>query len=322
MKRIVCLGLGDGGLWLAAIGEKLPPGAAALPGKQAVFWLRQSVPPMAHPTILHAISEIAEAVGYSFHGAMPASDQWGLLDSLEDALKAGRLIAYRLAATEGGGKGPTPGPQPQPQPKPPDVVVNPVIEPAKLEVVVVKKATNPVGNIVQAVTAPKRQPVTLKTDSAFDGKGKFTRSDDKVKFFTAASGGTELTFDDKDNVFEGAALSSGITVYAEGAKPSAALDDVTLKLALTGGTKKTGADDTSTVTSIELFLELCQSRIDGAEPVPLAPENKVFRGRLLHIRHPKRLDNRIRRQFNALAVCDTRFFKLPKMMERSPKFGP
>ncbi|MFO0593469.1 MAG: hypothetical protein U0441_38360 [Polyangiaceae bacterium] len=288
MKRTVCLGMGNGGLWLAAIGEPPPPKASALPAKQAVFWLRRSVPPMAHPTILHAVSEIAEAVGYEFHGAIPLAEPWDVLETLEDALKAGRLIAYLSNEVEGGGKGPTPPPQPQPQPPPKDVVVNPLIEPAKLEVLVVKRAKNPVGGNIEPVTKPKRQPVTLKTDVPFDGKGLFTRSADKVKVFTAATGGTEITFDGKDNLFDGGPLTSGVTVYVEGNKPSDAMDDVTLKLALSGGSKKTGADDTSTVTSVELFFDLCESRIDGAEPVALSAENKVFRGRYLMVRHPKR----------------------------------
>lgn len=288
MKRTISLGLGNGRLWLAAIGEPPPPKTAALPAKQAVFWLRSSVPPMAHPTILHAISEIAEAVGYAFHGALPLVDPWDVLEVLEDAIKAGRLIAYLSNEVEGGGKGPTPpGPQP-PQPQPKDVVVSPLIEPAKLEVLVVKRAKNPGSGNIEPVTTPKRQAVTLKTDVAFDGKGTFTRSSDKVKVFTAATGGKEITFDGKDNVFDGGPLTSGVTVYVEGNKPSDAMDDVTLKLALAGGSKKTGADDTSTVTSVELFFDLGESRIDNAEPVALTPENKVFRGRFLLVRHPKR----------------------------------
>lgn len=288
MKRIVNLGMGAGDLWLALAGQALPGGAKRMNGKDAKFWLRQAVPPMAHPTILHAISDIADALGYSFHGATPFADMDSVMDSLESALADGRLLAFRVAALEGGGKAPAPdGPKPE-APKAPEVTVTPLIEPATLTVVVVKQAKNPDTNAVEPYTKPKRQPVTLRTDISADSTGTFTRSNDKVKFFTAATGGTELKFDGKDNVFEGAKLWSGVTLHAEGAKPSDALDDVTLKLALTGGSKKTGPDDTSTVTSVELFLDLCQSRISGAEPVALPAEGKVFRGRFLHIRNAKR----------------------------------
>src|SRR5215217_1711008 len=104
MKRIVYLGMGDGGLWLACAGEQLPPGATRLEARDAKFWLRKSVPPMAHPNILHAISEIAEAIGYPFHGAAPFADMPFVMEALETALVERQLVAFRLASVEGGGK--------------------------------------------------------------------------------------------------------------------------------------------------------------------------------------------------------------------------
>lgn len=120
MKRIVCLGMGQGDLWLAAIGQELPKGARILERQQAKFWLKQSVPPMAHPNILHALADIAEAVGYPFHGAtgMVGLDELPfVMTHLAQAISDGRLIAFRTASLEGGGKGPSvdpPGPKPDP----------------------------------------------------------------------------------------------------------------------------------------------------------------------------------------------------------------
>ncbi|MFO0587366.1 MAG: LysM peptidoglycan-binding domain-containing protein [Polyangiaceae bacterium] len=122
MKRIVCLGMGQGDLWLAAIGQELPKGARVIEKRQAKFWLRQSVPPMAHPTILHALADIAEATGYPFHGVagfVGLDELESVMDHLGQALSDGRLIAFRTANLEGGGKGPNvepPGPKP-PAPK-------------------------------------------------------------------------------------------------------------------------------------------------------------------------------------------------------------
>ncbi len=120
MKRIVCLGMGQGDLWLAAVGQELPAGARVIDKRQAKFWLKQSVPPMAHPTILHALADIAEATGYPFHGVtgfVGIDEQPLVMDHLGQALSDGRLIAFRTANLEGGGKGPQPEP-PGPKPDP------------------------------------------------------------------------------------------------------------------------------------------------------------------------------------------------------------
>ncbi|MFO0587364.1 MAG: hypothetical protein U0441_07490 [Polyangiaceae bacterium] len=297
MKRTVYLGIGDGGLWLSLIGEEIPKKATVLDAKQAKFWLKQAVPPMAHPTILHAISEIAEGVGYPFHGAMAFADLPWVMDALERALQEKRLVAYRAVSLEGGGKGPTPPtPPPPPPPPPPPTPVNPLIEPASLVVVVKKIAKNPATKADEAVTFPKRQPVKLATDAAFDGTATFTCDKaDKVKFFSAATGGVEIKFDGTANVFKpgappawapGASISSGVTVYAEGAAPSAAMDDVTIKLELKGGSKPTGAPDTATITSVEVTLDLHKPRPSpGAAPPAFSKDDKVFVGRNLLVQN-------------------------------------
>lgn len=302
MKRIVTLGMGQGGLWLALAGQELPAGARVIPKEQARFWLRQSVPPMAHPTILHALSDIADALGYPFHGAgaMAFDEVPMVLEWLEDAMKAGRLVGFHAASTEGGGKGPSPEPpKPPDPPKPEPTPVNPVIEPATLVVVVRKLAKDPASGKQEPYTHPKRQAFTLKTDAAFDGTATFTcDKPDKVKFFSAAKDGTEIKFDGTLNVFKpgssppwakGATISGGVTVYAEGAAPSDGLDDIKIKLALSGGSKPVGPEDSATITSVEVTLDICKSRPSaGAEPPKLSKDDKVHVGRDLLVQNAAR----------------------------------
>ncbi len=186
-------------------------------------------------------------------------------------------VAPLAAAGAGAGPGPAP-------PKP---VVHPRITPPKLTVVVAKTAKDPKTGKVAPYTHPKRQAVHLSTDSAFDGTGTFTCDKPAlVKFWSAAKEGTEIKFDGKDNVWKpkappawakGASLASGVTVYVEALKPSSALDDITLKLSLSGGSKTNGPDDTSKATSVELTLDICQSSAAGG--APLSTDDKIHAGR-------------------------------------------
>ena len=293
MKRTVYLGIGDGGLWLALIGEPIPPGATVLDPKDGKFWLRRSVPPMAHPNILHAVSDIAEGAGYPFHGAMAFADLPFVMDTLAEAIDQRRLVAYRAINLEGGGKGPAPQPQPGPKPPAPaPTPVNPLIDPPVAVVVVQKKAKNPKTNAEEAYTHPKRQSFTLKTDAAFDGTATFTCDKaDKVKFFSAAKDGTEIKFDGTANVFKpnaapawapkGSTISSGVTVFVEAVKPSDKKEDITIKLALSGGSKPTGPDDTSKITSVEVTLDIHKSMPDAASAPAFSKDDKVFVGRHL-----------------------------------------
>ena len=82
--------------------------------------------------------------------------------------------------------------------------VTPLIE-LKKDIVAVKKKH----------TTAARLPITLKTDTAFTGKGMLTRSSDAIHFFTKASKGKEITFNGKDNVFSGSKLTSGMVLYAQ-----------------------------------------------------------------------------------------------------------
>ena len=135
--------------------------------------------------------------------------------------------------------------------------VHPSIVPAH-QAVMVKKA----------YTKPGRKLIQLKTNIAFAGTGTFTRSSNSVRFFTAAAGGKEITFNLTDNVFTGAQLGAGVSLYAEGAKGSAKVDDVELKLTLTG--PMVGLPAKSKMTAVEVTLDICEPRTAaGANPPPL-----------------------------------------------------
>lgn len=166
-------------------------------------------------------------------------------------------------------------------------MVNPIIQPAKLVVVVPKEAKNPKSGSVERYTHPKRQPISLKTSAAFDGTATLTC--DKpglVRFFTSKTGGTEIKFDGKGNVFKGASLASGVELHAEAAAPSGAMDDIGLKLSLSGGSNPKGPDATATATSVELGLDICKSRPGAsAEPPPLSADDKAFVGRNLLVQN-------------------------------------
>src|SRR5215471_14246802 len=162
--------------------------------------------------------------------------------------------------------------------------VNPIIQPAKFMVAVRKFFKNAAGHR-KPYTKPRRQSVVLTTSSAFDGTGTFACTpNDKVKFFRSANGDDAIRFDGKSNVFHGAALSRGITLFAEGAAPSAALDDLKLTLQLAGGSKLRGPDAKSTATSVEVTLDICKARpAAGAAPPPLSQDDKIEVGRNLMV---------------------------------------
>jgi hypothetical protein len=126
-----------------------------------------------------------------------------------------------------------------------------------------------------------RMPVVLATDQAFDGTGTFTSSSGAIRFFTQDSGGTEI---ESGHSFAGAALSSSVTIYAEGAKASASMNDVTLTLALKPGSKPVKPPLTDKMTAVEVFLDICQSRTAaGADPTPLSDNDKINTGRFIHL---------------------------------------
>jgi len=168
---------------------------------------------------------------------------------------------------------------------PPAAPVNPIITPATLTVLVKKPHTN-----------PARQPITLRTSSKFPSTGTFTRSSANIKFFTALTGGTEVTFNGTDNVFTGAQLSAGVRLFAEAAVVSTGPNDVTLTLTLSPGAIPVGPAATATATAVQLDLDIFMSRTAaGVTPAPLPqppaaagpnPTDKWFGGRFVHVQDP------------------------------------
>ena len=134
-------------------------------------------------------------------------------------------------------------------------------------------------------TTPTRRPVTLRVDNPFNGAGTFNRSSDRIRFFTAATGGTEITFNGTDNVFTAAQLTAGHTVFVEGVRHSDAVNDVELSLTLTVGGQP-GFTDHETMTSLELTLDIGLSRpAAGAAPPVMSEADKINPGRFLQMQN-------------------------------------
>jgi outer membrane protein OmpA-like peptidoglycan-associated protein len=175
----------------------------------------------------------------------------------------------------------------------PPLVINPTIILASSIVVVKKPHTN-----------PARQRVILRLDYPFcHGDGTFNRSQDIIRFFDAATDGTEIRFDNVDNVFPGARLSAGVELFAEGRTHSTAMNDVQLTLTVTPAPTSPGPPvgpaATATMTAVELTLDICVSRTaPGVAPAPLpqppatpppagtVPNDKWFGGRFVHVQDP------------------------------------
>ncbi len=158
---------------------------------------------------------------------------------------------------------------------PSQFAVNPLITLTSAVVVVKKSYTN-----------PARQLVTLKTDSEFIGSGTLERSSNAIRFFTAATGNTEITFNGTDNVFDGAQLTAGIPLFAEGETPSTTVDDVQLTLTLSSVDLLVGSPSTATMTGVELTLEIGDRRSAlGVDPVPLSTADKINPGRFLEVKN-------------------------------------
>lgn len=157
--------------------------------------------------------------------------------------------------------------------------VGPVIVPMSLVVVVQKLYTDSTGKTLP-YTKPKRQRIVLTTNTNFDGTGMFARSAPTIKFFKSATGKDELAFDGAANVFKGAALSAGVTLYAEAATASGAMNDVLLTLRLSGGSKIIDPPAVGRGTAVEATLDICKARpAAGAAPPPLSRDDKIGLGR-------------------------------------------
>src|SRR5262249_24518881 len=135
---------------------------------------------------------------------------------------------------------------------------------------------------------PARVQVRLGVNAAFTGSGtgRFTRSRNTVKFFTAATAGTEVTFNGNDNVFTAAQLTAGVQLFAEGGTVSGALQDTDLRLELFVGTNAFGTPAAGKATCIELTMDLFQSRRNRSDPAVIAANDKTDRGRFVHLQDP------------------------------------
>jgi outer membrane protein OmpA-like peptidoglycan-associated protein len=132
-------------------------------------------------------------------------------------------------------------------------------------------------------TNPARQAINLGVSGPFTGTGTLTRTNDAIRFFDAAAGGNEILFDGTDNVLTSDQLVAGHQVFAEGARASAAVDDVTITLALTvGGTP--GLATARQMTSVELTLDIGLSRPSaGVDPPFMSDADKNNPGRPLQL---------------------------------------
>ena len=141
----------------------------------------------------------------------------------------------------------------------------------------------PVVLVKKTYTNPARKAIFLAVDdSSFDGTGTFTFSTTHIRFFTDSKAGTEIL---SGHVFKGQELASAVTLWAQGASPSGALDDVQLQLALTPGSKPVNPPAKGTMTSVEVTLDIFKSRTaPGPDPAMLTVAEKTGNpGRIVHV---------------------------------------
>jgi hypothetical protein len=211
----------------------------------------------------------AGAAGDAGMGANPVGVSDGGCDACAAALSPPALLEAP--------KGPAPPAVAPAKPK-----VSPIITVPRNEVLVRKPYLPPASAIRTRVQLTDSDP------GGFDGSGNLTvrtTGGARVDFYDApAPGGTVVVSTAGSAPFSAAALNAGVTLYAEGLAPSAAVDDVILELALSPGlTRDVNPPVKATLTSIELFLEVHQSRTDpGIDPTPLSVPNKVTKGRVVH----------------------------------------
>ena len=126
-------------------------------------------------------------------------------------------------------------------------------------------------------TAPARRAVTLFTTAPTARSATLTRSRNDIRFFTALTGGAQITFNGTDNVFAGARLTqaSPLVIFAEGATPSPStnapdLVQLTLTLDPAGAGPPAGPPATARMTSVQLTLDIFMARTaPAAAPLPL-----------------------------------------------------
>jgi outer membrane protein OmpA-like peptidoglycan-associated protein len=158
-----------------------------------------------------------------------------------------------------------------------------IIVPAALANIMPSIAALPTIVVKRQHTNPQRQPVVLSVNQTFTGTGTFTRSpDDKVLFFTAATGGTALQFDGNDNLFTDVQLFAGVTLFSEGGpNPSDVLDDITLTLQIVVSGQN-GRSTSEQMTSVLISLNISAPQTDtNTAPPFLTDIIKVSPGRFV-----------------------------------------
>ena len=142
--------------------------------------------------------------------------------------------------------------------------------------------TQPIVLVKKPYTSPARRQVTLGVDDfSFDGSGTFTFTGNAIRFFTQLTGGREVPSGD---AWTGQELAMGVTLYAEGARPSASMRDVELVLSLTPGSKRVNPPARERMTSVEVTLDIHKTRTAAAtDPAALTVAQKTTNpGRIVH----------------------------------------
>lgn len=169
-------------------------------------------------------------------------------------------------------------------------VANPAITPAEFVLLVPKLAKDSAGNLAPYTHPARRRIVLQVAGAAFDGRATFSCGKPALARFYRENG-SEITFNGTDNVFEdSSALAAGIGIEAEAVQPSSDMNDLALKLSLSGGTCQNGPDFVARATCVEVTLDIWdrprleEGALTEGEPRPLSTYDKIRDGARLFIR--------------------------------------
>jgi hypothetical protein len=130
-------------------------------------------------------------------------------------------------------------------------------------------------------TEPKRVEIVVSTTSSkFPRGGKLelitTATSGSIRFFDAEKEGNEVLNNTISvRICTAVELNAGFHMFAQGAKPSGALDDVRIKLTLDAG-PTTGKPAEITLTAVELTLDISPPRTSSANPFTPLPQPQVL----------------------------------------------
>jgi outer membrane protein OmpA-like peptidoglycan-associated protein len=173
----------------------------------------------------------------------------------------------------------------------------------------------PIVVVKRSYTSPVRVPITLTASSKTGGKGTLTRTGDTgaVRLFKVSTGGSEIQFDGKGNVFSGRELSTGggVRLFAESDTPTGSMGGYHLVLTLDSGA--TGKAD---VTAARVTLDIFTTREPSgtapqALPQPPAPApaagaatDKWFKGGLVNVQDTAHTQERVKLQVGLVEPND------------------